>query len=191
MKPRVLVGCERSGRVREAFKAAGWEAWSCDLEPSDIPGQHLVGDVRQFLFDGWELGIFFPPCTRLCLSGVRWLHERSLWRELAQAADLFRDCWEAPIPKICVENPTMHRHARRLIGPPPSQAVQPFWFGDPYPKRTCLWLKGLPKLEPTRRVKPTENRIHGASPGPRRAYLRSLTPPGLAQAMAEQFGNLT
>lgn len=203
---RVLVGCEFSGVVRRAFAARGHEAWSCDLLPAeDGADKHLVGDVREFLDLDWDLAIFHPPCTRLCNSGVRWLREpppgrtkEEVWRELDDGADLFSACLNAPIPRICVENPVMHRYAReRISGWIKPQTVQPWWFGDPAFKATGLYLKGLSPLEPTRRLDPpkagTEDHkkwsmIHRASPSANRWALRSKTFPGIAAAMAAQWG---
>ena len=184
---RVLIGCECSGIVRRAFDALGHDVWSVDMKPSeDGSNRHIIGDVRDYLNDGWDLlAVMHPPCTRLCNSGVRWLTKappgRSLdemWAELDDGAALFSDCWNAPIPRIAVENPVMHKHAKDRIRnfAPHSQSVQPWQFGtdergpDNIKKRTCLWLKGLPKLVPTGTLDGTTARdeIHKASPGPNR-----------------------
>lgn len=208
---RVLVACEFSGIVRNAFLALGFDAWSCDLLPAeDRSNRHITGDVRDHLHEGWDaLMIAHPPCTRLCNSGVRWLHvpppgrtREELWQELEEGAALFSDLWNAPIPCIAAENPVMHRHAKERIRnyQPPAQSVQPWQFGDWETKRTCLWLKGLQPLQPlyadldaaragmelAADAKP-EDRVHKASPGPDRWKERSRFFPGIASAMAEQW----
>lgn len=206
---RILIGCERSGIVRRAFAALGHDVWSVDLAPAeDRSNRHIIGDVRDHLDDGWELGVFHTPCTRLCNSGVRWLTTpppgRSMdemWAELDEGAGLFSACWNAPIPRIAMENPVMHKHAKaRIIGyEAPAQSVQPWQFGtdpdgaDNVKKRTCLWLKGLPKLVPTGTLDGSTARdeIHKASPGPDRAIRRSRFFPGLAAAMADQWAGTT
>lgn len=191
---RVLIACEFSGIVRRAFAARGHEAWSCDLLPSDDRTDfHIVGDARDILNDGWDLlMVAHPPCTRLCNSGVRWLAERNLWPELKDAADLFSAFWNAPIERICVENPVMHKHAKALIHNylAPAQSVQPWQFGHGETKRTCLWLKNLPKLTPTNIVDGREARVHRMSPGLNRWRERSRFFPGIADAMADQWGGL-
>ena len=196
---RVLIGCEFSGVVRRAFAARGLDAWSCDLLPAeDRSNKHIVGDVRDVLDDGWDLLIVaHPPCTRLCNSGVRWLsvpprgrtHE-DMRRELEEGAALFSDCWNAPVPRICVENPVMHRHAKALIRnyTPPAQSVQPWQFGHGETKRTCLWLRNLPPLVPTEIVEGREARVHRMPPGPHRWRERSRFFAGIADAMAAQWG---
>lgn len=191
---RVLVACEFSGIVRRAFKSMGHEAWSCDLLPSeDRSDFHICGDVRDVLNDGWDLlMVAHPPCTRLCNSGVRWLAERNLWRELDEAADLFSVLWNAPIDRVAVENPVMHKHAKSRIRnyAEPAQVVQPWQFGHGETKATCLWLKNLPKLVPTQIVPGREPRVHRMPPGPNRWKERSRTFPGIAQAMAQQWGDI-
>lgn len=196
-KLNVLVACEFSGIVRRAFAAHGHNVWSCDLLPAeDGSGQHIVGDARDLLEDGWDLLIGHPPCTRLCNSGVRWLHEpppgrtkTEINRELAEAADLFSAFWTAPVGRVAIENPVMHRYAKALIRDyqPPAQSVQPWQFGHGECKRTCLWLRNLPPLAPTDIVAGREQRIHRMSPGPARARERSRFFPGIAAAMAEQW----
>lgn len=207
---RVLIGCELSGTVRRAFSALGHDAWSCDLLPAeDGSNRHIVGDGRDLLSDGWDLfAVFHPLCTRLCNSGVRWLSVppkgrtlESMWAELDECAALFSDLWNAPIVRIAVENPVMHRHAReRITGfQSAAQTVQPWWFGDPAFKATGLYLKGLPCLTPSNKLTPPRkadeperhaawSAIHRASPGADRARLRSKTFPGIADAMAWQWG---
>lgn len=185
---RVLVACEYSGVVRDAFAARGWDAWSCDLLPTEAPGRHIVGDARELLGDGWDLLIAHPPCTRLCNSGVRWLHERNLWADMREAADLFSAFLRAPVPHVAVENPVMHGHAREIIGRGPDFTIQPWQFGHGEIKRTCFWTRGLPPLEPTEIVDGRTPRVHHASPGKDRWKERSTTLPGIAEAMADQWG---
>lgn len=204
---RVLIACECSGIVRRAFAARGHDVWSCDLKPAeDRSNRHIVGDVRDLLHDGWDLlAVLHPPCTRLTNSGVRWLSVPppgrtlpDMWAELDEGAALFSACWNAPIPRVAVENPVMHRHAKeRIVNfQPHAQSVQPWQFGtdpggpDNVKKRTCLWLRGLPNLTPTGTLDGSTARdeIHKASPGPDRAERRSRFFPGLADAMADQWG---
>ncbi len=188
---RVLVACEFSGTVRKAFEERGHDAWSCDLLPDeDGSNRHIVGDARDLLKDGWDLMVAHPPCTRLCNSGVRWLAERNLWADLAEAADLFSVFWNAPIKRIAVENPVMHKHAKALIRNyvEPAQSVQPWQFGHGETKRTCLWLKNLPALTPTNVVIGREPRVHRMSPSPDRWRERSRFFTGIASAMANQWG---
>jgi hypothetical protein len=187
---RVLVGCEFSGVVREAFRARGHEAVSCDVLPAeDGSPHHLQMDVEAAIALGtWDLGIFHPPCTRLCNSGVRWLHERDLWTEMRTAAAFFGRLLDAPIAKIAVENPIMHRYAREIVGRRPDQLLQPWQFGHGEIKATGLWLKGLPLLTPTEIVEGRTARVHRESPGPDRWKNRSRTYTGIAAAMAAQWG---
>jgi len=205
---KILVGCETSGRVRRAFAALGHDVWSVDILPSeDQSNRHITGDIRDYLDDGWDLlAVLHPPCTRLCNSGVRWLSVpppgrtvEEMWDELAEGAALFSACWNAPIERVAVENPVMHRHAKERIEnfQPAAQTVQPWWFGDPAFKGTGLYLRGLPKLKPTNKLMPpapgtAEHRawshIHRAAPGPDRWKERSRTFPGIAAAMAAQWG---
>ena len=205
---RVLVGCETSGRVRRAFDALGHDVWSCDLLPADDrSNRHIVGDVRDILGDGWDLlAVMHPPCTRLCNSGVRWLNVPppgrtldEMWRELNAGADLFSACWRAPIERVAIENPVMHRHARELLPEdlPRPQIVQPWWFGEPAFKATGFYLRGLPPLVATNRLSPPapgtdEHKlwswVHRASPSPDRGKLRSATFQGIADALADQWG---
>ncbi|MFZ5699935.1 MAG: hypothetical protein ACOY4P_01115 [Pseudomonadota bacterium] len=196
---RILVACEFSGIVRRAFAARGFDAWSCDLLPSDDrSNKHIVGDVRDILHDGWDMLIVaHPPCTRLCNSGVRWLSSPPPGKtadqmriELEEGAALFSDMWNAPIPHVAVENPVMHKHAKALIRnyAEPAQSVQPWQFGHGETKRTCLWLRNLPPLKPTLVVEGREARVHRMSPGPERWKERSRFFPGIAEAMADQWG---
>lgn len=191
MTLRVLVGCEFSGVVREAFRAKGHDAWSCDLLPAaDESPFHYQMDVLHVINEGWDLAIFHPPCTRLCNSGVRWLHERDLWGEMAEAAKFFKRLLDAPIPFVAVENPVMHRYAKDIIGRGPDFTVQPWQFGDNFKKRTCFWIRGLPPLEPTSDLdgSTAHAAVHLEPPGPDRWAKRSITYPGIARAMAEQWG---
>jgi hypothetical protein len=187
---RVLVGCETSGKVREAFRALGHDAWSCDILPSDDDSPyHSQGDVRELLDGhwGWDLGIFHPPCTRLCNSGVRWLAERDLWADMREGAELFLACLNAPIPAVAVENPVMHKYAREIVGRGPDFTVQPYQFGHGETKRTCFWTRNLPPLVPTQIVEGREARIHKMTPGPDRWKQRSETYQGIADAIASQW----
>ena len=203
---RILIGCENSGVARRAMAARGHDVWSCDLLPADDgSNRHLICDVRDILHDGWDLlAVMHPPCTRLCNSGVRWLHVpppgrsvADMQAELVAGAALFNACWNAPIPRVAVENPIMHKHARALITHwQRPQIVQPWWFGDAAFKATGLYLRGLPPLQPTNRLTPPASgtdahkawsAIHRASPGPNRWKLRSRTFQGLADAMADQW----
>ena len=188
---RVLVACESSGTVREAFRARGHEAWSCDLLPADDGSLfHLQGDARDVLRDGWDLLIAHPPCTRLTNSGVRWLHERNLWDELKEACGLFSAFLNARIPLKCIENPIPHRYALEQIGRRYDQIIQPWQFGHGETKATCLWLNGLPKLVPTNVVEGRKGYCHSLPPSPDRWKLRSKTYQGIADAMAQQWGSL-
>ena len=188
---RVLVACEFSGVVRDAFAARGHDAWSCDLLPTEAPGQHIQGDVLEVLRYGWDLMIAHPPCTCLCNSGVRWLYELDgRWTEMEFAADFFRVLLTAPIEKIAVENPIPHKYAVSIMGRNYNQLIQPWQFGHGETKATCLWLKNLPELVPTNIVEGREQRIHKMTPSRDRSKLRSITYTGIAQAMAEQWGNL-
>ncbi|WP_316234944.1 MULTISPECIES: hypothetical protein [unclassified Bradyrhizobium] len=198
---RVLVACEFSGTVRRAFAARGHDAWSCDLLPAeDRTNKHIVGDARNLLGDGWDLLIVaHPPCTRLCNSGVRWLSVpppgrelADMWRELDEAAALFSAFWNAPIDRICVENPVMHKHGKARIEnyAEPAQSVQPWQHGHGETKRTCLWLKNLPALRPTNIVTGRAQRVHRMGETKNRWKERSRFFPGIAAAMADQWGEL-
>lgn len=200
---RVLVACEFSGVVREAFRKRGHDAWSCDLLPTEAPGQHFCGDVKGLLGKRWDLMIAHPPCTYLTNAGVRHLHDSvtskngnktkvvgsERWVKMFEAAEFFRALWNAPIPKIAIENPVPHGYAAMLIGRY-TQLVQPWMFGHGETKATCFWLKNLPPLEPTKYVTGRYARVHMTSPGPNRWKERSRTYQGIADAMAEQWGSL-
>jgi site-specific DNA-cytosine methylase len=179
---KVLVACEYSGTVRDAFIAAGHNAMSCDLLPTDKDGPHYQGDVRDVLRDGWDLMIAHPPCTHLAVSGARWFHLKQ--QEQAEALDFVRLLLDAPIPRIALENPVSIISSRIRK---PDQVIQPWQFGHGETKATCLWLKGLPKLVPTNVVDGRENRIHRMPPSKDRWKLRSTTFQGIANAMAKQW----
>ena len=180
---RVLVACEFSGAVREAFRARGHEAMSCDLLPSDATGPHYRGDVRDILGAGWDLMIAHPPCTHLAVSGARWFKEKTT--EQIAALDFVRELMSAPIQRICVENPVSIISSRIRK---PNQIIHPWQFGHGEVKATCLWLKNLPLLVPTEIVDGREARVHRMPPGPDRWKERSRTFAGIAEAMAEQWG---
>lgn len=195
---RILVACEFSGRVRNAFLDKGHDAYSCDLVPSSLLpfDRHIIGDVLPLLRERWDIVIAHPPCTYLCASGVRWLKTQEgrlgkMWR----AREFFIACLNANADKVCVENPIMHRRASYKI-PPPSQRIQPWQFGHNEQKLTCLWLKGLPKLKPSIVYKPQHvKRTHSSESDYMKAwgskyriYLRSITPQAVANAMADQWG---
>lgn len=188
---KVLVGCEYSGTVRDAFARQGHDAWSCDILPTEKPGNHIQGDLIPVLYEQeWDLAILHPPCTRLANSGVRWLAERNLWADLDEAAAFFRKCLDAPVERIAVENPIQHRHARERIGVDYDQIIHPWQFGHGEQKATCLWLKNLPKLIPTNVVEGREQRVWKMGPSPDRAKERARFFTGWADAMAHQWGNL-
>lgn len=191
---RVLVACEYSGRVREAFRRRGHDAWSCDLLPTEVPGPHYQCDLLDVLTaQPWDLVIAHPPCTHLANSGARWFKGKAL--EQAQAVAFVKLIAEAPAPKIAIENPVGVLSSRWRK---PDQIVHPWWFGDEASKATCLWLKGLPLLQPTKIV--GKGRFHTTKsgrrlpawynlpPSPDRGKLRSATFPGFAEAMADQWG---
>ena len=181
---RVLVACEYSGTVRDAFRARGHDAWSCDLLPTERPGPHYQEDVREIIADmQWDLMIAHPPCTHLAVSGARWWKDKLF--EQGEALDFVRFLMDAPIPRIAIENPIskISTAIRK-----PDQIVQPWQFGHGETKATCLWLKGLPKLVPTDIVDGREARIHKMSPSADRWKERSRTYQGIADAMAAQWG---
>ena len=158
MEIKVLIACEFSGVVREEFRKRGHDAWSCDLLPSDTDNTwHFQQDVLEILYDDcWEMLIAFPTCTYLCNSGVHLLHkDESRWQKMVEAAIFFRTLLCADIPKVIVENPVMHKYAIKHIGQKQNQTIQPYEFGHDASKRTCLWLKGVFPLQPTKLIKPT------------------------------------
>lgn len=214
---RVLIACEFSGVVRRAFAARGHDAWSCDLLPAeDRSNHHIVGDVRDHLADGWDLLIVcHPPCTRLCRSGRRWLSSTGYmtppkklprgrtWADMKaeffEGVDLFTACWRAPVERVAIENPEMHDIARRHMPTdlPRPQMVQPHWFGHPEYKATGLYLRSLPPLAPTAKLtEPVRDsaewrawhRVWRMPPGVNRGHERSRFFPGVADAMADQWG---
>lgn len=224
--PRILVACEYSGIVRDAFGARGWDAWSCDLLASERPGgKHYQGDVFDIINDGWDLMVAHPPCTYLTLSGAKWLYEEytaqekadymeltgtkltgrsrrpdeERWENMRDGAEFFMRLWGADIPHIAIENPRMHGHAIRATDGRPTQVVQPWQFGTPESKATGLRLKNLPPLKeqddaaevlahgltlPKREFQ----RVFHLPPSETRWIERSRTFPGIAQAMADQWG---
>ena len=197
---KVLVACEYSGRIRDAFLRRGHDAWSCDLLPTEISGPHYEGPVQDVLDDGWDLMVAHPPCTYLTNSGAHLMKDNPARQALREEAmEFVRELWDAPIPRIAIENPIGHLSTawRR-----PDQIIQPFHHGHPEWKSTCLWLKGLPLLKPSKVVAPESKLCGGAKPGrvSSRIYLlppspdrwkeRSRTFTGIAEAIAEQWGAL-
>lgn len=203
---KVLVACEFSGIVRDAFKAKGHNAWSCDLLPTEKPGQHIQGDVLEILGNGWDLMIAHPPCTYLSGAGLHWNKKRQgRQKKTIEAFNFFMNLYNAPINKVCVENPVgyINSHFRQA-----NQIINPYFFGEPQQKRTCLWLKNLPKLywhkentlfeKKTAVDKPKPNYVDKSgkkryftdklSPSKDRWKIRSRTFQGIADAMAEQWG---
>lgn len=185
---KVLVACEFSGIVRDAFLERGHDAWSCDLLPTESPGPHIQGDVLPLLKKPWDLVIAHPPCTRLCNSGVRWLHERNLWHEMRESAEFFRKFLECD--RVAVENPVMHKYAIEIVGKKHDFSVQPWNFGHRETKKTCFWVNGLPPLMSTDIMATREARVHKEPPGKDRWKNRSRTFEGIAKAMSEQWGEL-
>ncbi len=180
---RVLVACEFSGIVRDAFRERGHDAWSCDLLPSESDGQHITGDIRDHLQIGWDIMVAHPPCRYLAVSGARWFKERM--GDQRQALDFVRHLLSASIPMIALENPISVISSRIRK---PDQIIQPWQFGHGETKATCFWLKNLPPLKPTNIVSGRVPRVHYAKRGPDRWKERSRTLPGIAAAMAEQWG---
>lgn len=180
---RILVACEFSGVVRDAFRQQGHDAWSCDLLPTEVAGPHYQQPVQGVITEGWDLMIAHPPCTYLAVSGARWFKDRQA--EQAEALAFVKLLMGAPIEKIALENPisVISSKIRK-----PDQIIQPWQYGHGETKATCLWLKGLPLLKPTNIVDGRTARVHRASPGPDRWKERSRTLPGIAAAMAQQWG---
>ena len=205
---KVLVGCETSGIVREAFLAEGYDTWSCDILPAATPtNRHIQDDIRNVItMESWDLVfIGHPPCTRLCNSGVRWLHkappdktEAQMWQELDEGCELFSELWNADVPALAIENPVMHKYAKERIRNYQdfSQSVQPWEFAtdpdseDNVKKRTCFWTRNLPPLEKTGTLDGSTARadVHNAAPSADRWKIRSKFYPALAAAMADQWG---
>jgi hypothetical protein len=180
---RVLIACEYSGVVRDAFLKRGHDAMSCDLLPTDAPGPHYQGDVFDIINDGWDLMIAHPPCTHLAVSGARWFKDKR--QEQADALAFVRRLLDAPVQRIALENPVSIISSRVRK---PDQVIQPWQYGHGETKATCLWLKNLPKLQPTNIVEGREAKVHRMSPGPNRWKERSRTYQGIADAMAAQWG---
>jgi len=205
---KILIACETSGTVRNAFLDRGHDAWSCDVLPSDdLTNRHIQDDVLEVLkMESWDmLMVAHPPCTRLCNSGVRWVHKAppgktlaEMWEQLDQGAELFSKLWNSDIPKVAIENPVMHKYAKARIKnfEPFTQSVQPYEFAesidaeDNISKRTCLWLRNLPPLIKTGTLtrETARHDIHNASPGKDRWKVRSKFHKGIAEAMADQWG---
>lgn len=186
---KVLIACEYSGTVRDAFIKLGHEAISCDLLPTDLPGPHHQGNIFDIINNGWDLMIAHPPCTYLCNSGVSWLYrDESRWEKMRDGANFFKLLLESNIPKIAIENPIMHKYAVEIIGRRQNQVIQPWQFGHGETKATCFWLKNLPELKPTNIVEGREQRLHRLPPSKDRWKIRSKTFQGIADAMAQQWG---
>ena len=199
---KVLVACEYSATVRDAFRALGHDAWSCDLLPTDgDPRWHIEGDALEVVYGGggpWDLMIAHPPCTYMTNAGVTWLHkDPTRWEKLDEGAAFFKALWDAPIKRIAIENPVMHKYAKeRIGGMQQTQTIQPYQFGHLEQKATCLWLKGLMPLRPTTDLKAEtkalpdnqRQRLHYLPPSADRWKLRSTTFKGIASAMADQWG---
>ena len=190
---KVLVACEYSGRVREAFRSLGHDVWSCDILPADDNSPfHMQEDALKLAYNGeWDLMIAHPPCTYLTNSGVRWLHERpERWKQLDEGAEFFKALLNAPIDRIAVENPIMHKYAIERVGRKQDFCIQPYEHGEPYTKKTCFWLKNLAPFGPTN-VVPKDKviaQVHNEAPSPDRWKKRSTTYMGVAKAMAEAWG---
>ena len=198
---KILIACEESQAVTKEFRKLGHEAYSCDIEPCSggHPEWHLQQGVIPLLKEQWDLMIAHPPCTYLSNSGVSWLYRKEgRWQQMVDGALFFKTLLDADIPRIAIENPIMHKYAKEIIGRGQDQVIQPWMFGHPEQKATCLWLKNLPKLQPTENVKhklktlPDSERqkLHWLPPGPDRAKLRSKTFPGIARAMARQWAEV-
>jgi hypothetical protein len=192
---RILIACEFSGIVREAFKAQGHDAWSCDVLPTEIEGNHIQGDVMEILDDGWDLMVAHPPCTYISNAGARFLYpkgklNKARYKLGIQASIFFKKLFDCSIPRICIENPIP---SKIFELPNRSQIIQPYQFGHEFQKKTCLWLKNLPNLQPTKIVEIRQSTKvagnwfnHG---GKNRQKNRSRTFSGIASAMAEQWSN--
>lgn len=194
---RVLIACEESGKVRDAFVLKGHDAWSCDLQPGrgEFTDNHIQGDVLDILDNGWDMMIAHPVCKYLTNSGVRWLHtETGRWTKMRDGAEFFLKLKNANIKRKCIENPIPHKYAREIIGKY-TQIIQPWMFGHMESKATCLWLEGLEPITETNNVKDEmmklpkniRNKVHYMTPGPDRERLRSETLHGIADAFAEQW----
>jgi len=192
----VHIWCEYSATIREEFAQRGHDAWSVDLLPSEVDGQHLQMDIRDVDYTGVDLLICHIECTNIANSGVRWLYnpDKTLnlerWIAMERDARLFKWVLGLPVPRICVENPIPHRYALEIIGMNYTQIIHPWQFGHGERKPTCLWLKGLPKLKPTNIVEGREQRIWKMAPSPTRGLERARTYRGIAEAMVDQWGSL-
>lgn len=184
---KVLIACEFSGIIRDAFKQVGCDASSCDLLPTENPGKHIQSDVLDILSEGWDLMIAHPPCTHLAVSGARWFKEKQTDGRQQNAIDFFMSLIQAPIPHIAVENPISIISTRYRK---PDQIIQPWQFGHGETKATCLWLKNLPLLQPTKIVDGRDGRVWKLPPSTDRWKERSRTYTGIAQAMAQQWSKL-
>jgi site-specific DNA-cytosine methylase len=183
---KILIACEFSGIVREAFTKLGHDVTSCDLLPSELPGKHYQGDVKDIIGDGWDMMIAHPPCTHLAVSGARWFKDKKT--EQLEALAFVKMLLEAKIDRIALENPISIISSKIRK---PDQIIQPWQFGHGETKATCLWLKNLPLLKPSNIVEGREARIHKMPPGQDRWKERSRTMQGIADAMAQQWGYLT
>ena len=180
---KILISCEFSGVVRDAFIKRGHDAWSCDFLPTEAPGPHIQGDVLEIIGDSWDMMIAHPPCTHLAVSGARWFKYK--YREQYAALEFVKELFNAPISKICLENPISIISSRIRK---PDQIIQPWMFGHGETKATCLWLQNITPLQPTNIVDGRENRVHRMPPGENRWKERSRTLSGIAEAMAQQWG---
>ena len=195
---KILIGCEESGRVREAFRGVGHDAWSCDLLPcTENPSKYHIQDdlIKTIKSQKWDMIVAFCPCTDLAISGAKWFPEKIADGRQAKAIKFVEDVFFSDCPRVAIENPVGVLSTKSKLGKA-SQYVQPYWFGDRHKKKTGLWLKGLPKLTPTNMLDISTisekelNKLYLLAPSPTRALMRSKTPHGLAQAMAEQWGSL-
>ena len=192
---KILIGCEESGRVREAFRGVGHDAWSCDLLPcTENPSKYHIQDdlLKVIKSEKWDMIVAFPPCTHLAISGSKYFAEKIADGRQQAAIDFVEQIWDADCPKIAIENPVGVLSTKSKLGKP--YYIQPYWFGDKHRKKTGIWSKGLPKLIPTNMLDISKisdkelNKLYLLAPSPTRALERSKTPHGLAQAIAEQFG---
>ena len=192
---KILIGCEESGRVREAFRGLGHDAWSCDLLPcTENPSKyHIQDDLLKIIkSEKWDMIIAFPPCTHLAISGAKYFEEKRKSGVQQEAIKFVESIWDADCQKIAIENPVGVLSTKSKLGKP--YYIQPYWFGDKHRKKTGIWSKGLPKLVPTNMLDISKisdkelNKLYLLAPSPTRALMRSKTPHGLAQAIAEQFG---
>lgn len=203
MRLRILIACEFSGVVRDAFTARGHDAWSCDLLPSEKPGNHIIGDVRDVLHNDWDLMVAHPPCTHLSSSGAQYWPDKKRDGRQQAAIDFVLSLYDAPIPRVAIENPV---GILSTVWRKPDQIIQPYQFGDAFTKKTCLWFRGVPPLLPSLVVAPqfawgTNSKYGGRRrDGGRRlnplpvlhadGHHRSITFPGIAEAMADQWGRI-